>query len=107
MKTSGTVLYHQNKNWLETGIILDNNNISQSYLTITLLNDTDIVTQRNRSYLIKMNSNLIKIDNDNDMEMIQKPNQKQGIAGQQVKVDKWTNLQESATELRKVWSYTT
>ena len=54
-----------------------------------------------------MNSNLIKIDNDNDMEMIQKPNQKQGIAGQQVNLEKWTNLQESATELRKVWSYTT
>ena len=66
--------------------------MSQSYLTITLLNDTDIVTQRNRSYLIKMNSNLIKIDNDNDMEMIQKPNQKQGIAGQQVNLEKWTNL---------------
>ena len=47
LKTSSTVRYYQNNNWTQTGMILNNNNMSQSY---TLLNDKDNVTQRNRSH---------------------------------------------------------
>ena len=47
LKTSSTVRYYQNNNWTQTGMILNNNNMSQLY---TLLNDKDNVTQRNRSH---------------------------------------------------------
>ena len=47
LKTSSTVRYYQNNNWAQTGMILNNNNMFQSY---TLLNDKDNVTQRNRSH---------------------------------------------------------
>ena len=47
-------------------MILNNNTMSKSYYT--LLNDEDTVTGKNRSHLIKMKSNFIKIENDNDKE---------------------------------------
>ena len=66
LKTSITVRYCQNNNWTRNGMILNNNTMSKSYYT--LLNDEDTVTGKNRSHLIKMKSNFIKIENDNDKE---------------------------------------
>ena len=47
------------------------NDMSQSY---TLFNDKGKVIRRNRRHLIKMDSNFVKIGNDNDIEMTMKPN---------------------------------
>ena len=66
--TSGTVRYRQNNNWTWTAIILNKSDMPRSY---TLLNDKNIVIQRNRRHLIKMDPKCLKIENenmDNDME---------------------------------------
>ena len=56
------IRYCQNNNWARTGIILNKNNMPRSY---TLLNDNDNLIRRNRRHLIKMDSNFVKIENDN------------------------------------------
>ena len=53
LNTSDTIRYRQN------------NDLPQSY---TLLNDKDNVIPRNRSHLIKMDSNFVKIENDDDID---------------------------------------
>ena len=58
------ICYCQNSNWTRTGMILSKNDLSRSY---TLLNDKDVVTQRNKRHLIKMCSNFVKTEYDNDM----------------------------------------
>ena len=60
-----TVRYCQSSNWTQTGIILNNNDIPQFY---TLLNNKDNVIRRNRRHLIKMDSNFVKTENDNDID---------------------------------------
>ena len=46
-------------------MILNNNDMPRS---CTLLNDKDNVIRRNRRHLIKMKSNFVKTENDNDMD---------------------------------------
>ena len=62
--TNDTVRYRQNNNWTRNWVILNKNDMPQSY---TLLNDNDNVIQRNRHHLMKMDSNFLKIQSDHDM----------------------------------------
>ena len=59
------IRYCKNNNWTPTGIILNKNDMSRSYI---LLNDKDNVIPKNRRHPIKMNSNFVKIENHNDMD---------------------------------------
>ena len=59
------IRYCKNNNWTPTGIILNKNDMSRSYI---LLNDEDNVMPKNRRHPIKMNSNFVKIENHNDMD---------------------------------------
>ena len=92
------IRYCKNNNWTPTGIILNKNDMSRSYI---LLNDKDNVMPRNRRHLIKMNSNFVKIENHNDMDNHTETELKQDIACQRLNLEKWTNLDRMWVKFEK------
>ena len=98
------VRYRQNNNWTRTGIILNKNDILQPY---TLLNDKVNVIRRNGHHLIKMDSNFVKIENDNDINNDVETESKARHSTSATKPGEKDEPRENATELRERSNYTT
>ena len=104
LNKNDTVRYCQSSNWTQSGIILNNNDIPQFY---TLLNNKDNVIQRNIRHLIKMDSNFVKTENDNDMDNDVETEPKTRHSTSATKPGEVDEPRENATELRETSSYTT
>ena len=66
----------------------------------TLLNKKDDVIQTNRCHLIKMDSNFVKIESDNDIHN-DRSQTKNKTARQQLNLEKWTNLERMPLKFKK------
>ena len=104
LNTNDMVHYCHNNKWTQARITLDKNDMPRSY---TLLNDTDNVIRRNRHHLIKMDSNSVKIENDNDMDNDVETEPKTRHCTSASEPEEKHERQENANELRETLSYTT
>ena len=104
LNKNGTVRYRQNNNWTRTALILNKNDMSQSY---TLLKDKDYVMRRNRRHLINMDSNFVKTENDNGLDSDIETETKAIHTGSATEPGEVDKPRENATERRETLNYTT
>ena len=104
LNTNDMVRYCHNNKWTQARITLDKNDMPRSY---TLLNDTDNVIRRNRHHLIKMDSNSVKIENDNDLDNDVETEPKTRHCTSASEPEEKHERQENANELRETLSYST